>query len=256
MKTRRSRRNFGRAELNYDAEWSFSEIMRFVPDETDRYRYFVWYFDTQLPQHVRDHRLYFARKNRGFGEDAFHAMWWKLFMELHPIRALELGVYRGQILSLWELMSRELGLPVEAWGVSPLINLGDTVSQYLDIADYQLDVDSHFRKFGLGEAKLFRGKSQDATSVAFIKSQKWDLIYIDGSHDFEEVVQDLELSKGCLERGGYLVLDDASLFSSYVPPSFSFKGHSGPSSVVMNSQLMEGLTEIATCGHNRVYVKD
>jgi hypothetical protein len=44
---------------------------------------------------LREPRHYFNQCRRGFGEDAFHAMWFLLFRQFRPVSFLEIGVYRG-----------------------------------------------------------------------------------------------------------------------------------------------------------------
>ena len=43
-----------------------------------------------------------------FGEDSFHVLWYLLLDEFKPKEILEIGVYRGQVLTLWSLISKEL----------------------------------------------------------------------------------------------------------------------------------------------------
>jgi hypothetical protein len=54
------------------------------------------HFHGRLPKPLREHRAYFTQSGRGFGEDAFHTMWFLLFREFNPASFLEIGVYRGQ----------------------------------------------------------------------------------------------------------------------------------------------------------------
>jgi len=62
-------------------------------------------------------------------------------------------------------------------------------------------------------------------------TQSWDLIYIDGNHDYEIVLADYLLCRDHLASGGLLVMDDASLGTSSNSLVFSFAGHPGPSRV-------------------------
>jgi SAM-dependent methyltransferase len=225
-----------------------------LPDESDRYRYFLWFFNSKLPTKLVDHRKFFASSGRGFGEDAFHAMWWKITQEFSPKAMLEIGVYRGQSLSLWQLIGRESGSSPEIWGVSPLSSLGDEVSKYVDI-DYEVDIAHSFSTLGLAGPNLFRGLSQDSRALRFMKSRSWDLVYVDGSHNIDVVGQDVQLAAEILRPGGLLVLDDASLYSSFIPRSFSFRGHPGPSEIASRLYSGEIFYEIGTCGHNRVFQK-
>ena len=82
---------------------------------------------------------------------------------------------------------------------------------------------------------MIRGLSQDEKIVKFVKSIKWDLIYIDGSHDFDDVKKDLTLSIENLNIGGLLAVDDSNKDMDYdfklIENKFSIlssDGHTGP----------------------------
>ncbi len=240
-------------KYRFKSNWTFSEVMSKFQDENDRYEYFAWYFRNHLSSELAAHRRFFAYP-RGFGESAFHAMWEKLLIEFIPTSLLEIGVYRGQTISLWHLILAKNDAEPEIWGVSPLSSVGDTVSTYADI-DYERDILSSFSTLGLAKPKIFRGKSQDSKAVLFMRSRTWDLVYIDGSHDFDDVVFDVSLASEILSPNGILVMDDASLNTAYRAGAAAFAGHPGPSRV--GSILRDGQEsqEIGTCGHNRVFRK-
>lgn len=101
---------------------------------------------------------------------------------------------------------------------------------------------------------LVKALSTDHEAVAHIQSQSWDMIYIDGSHEFEIVLKDYRLCLENLRKGGILVLDDASLNTDYKPPSFSFAGHPGPSRVAREYADKE-MEFLGAVGHNNVYKK-
>src|SRR5688572_12504381 len=97
------------------------------------------YFHRCLPPSIKAHRRYFQRKRRGFGEDAFHTMWFLLLQEFRPRNFLEIGVYRGQTLSLIALLARHFGFVCEVHGISPFSSAGDSVSRYSQGIDYYDD---------------------------------------------------------------------------------------------------------------------
>ncbi len=179
-------------------------------------------------------------------------MWFKLIDEYRPRTFCEIGVYRGQTLSLLTLIANCLGLKVDAWGVSPLSSAGDSLSTYKEI-DYTADISSSFARFNLGRPQLLKAKSQDAAAIEFLSTREWDCVYVDGSHELEDVAADVELARACTQPGAVLVLDDASLYSGYRPYPFSFAGHPGPSTIASQMTARSGFEEIGTSGHNRVY---
>lgn len=238
---------------NYSSDLSLSEVVERFPNELDRYKYFLWKYNYVLPAAFKDHRKFFVESQRGFGEDSFHAMWDLIIREFQPSTMLEIGVYRGQTLSLWSLIAHEYGMSIETWGVSPLTAAGDEVSKYIDV-DYKLDIEKSFSLFELDKPNLFKGLSQDKSAVEFISSKTWDVIYVDGSHDYQDVVLDIELAKMVLSPGGILVLDDASKYVNYTPLSFAFEGHPGPSKAAQEITQSEDWKFIGSCGHNRIFI--
>ncbi|MFT6443348.1 MAG: putative O-methyltransferase YrrM, partial [Salibacteraceae bacterium] len=225
-------KKYSRPQEKYDLDLSFSEVCNKFKSREETYSYFHHYFHNRSPKVIREHREYILRNEKGFGEDAFHAMWWLLLLEFKPKRMLEIGVYRGQVVSLWALISKLARHEFEIHGVSPFSAAGDSVSTYMKELDYMNDSLQTFNDWGLDEPVFVRSLSTDAVGVAHIKSQVWDLIYIDGSHDKEVVLEDYKLSFANIKVGGLIVFDDSSLYAEYDPASFSFPGHPGPSVVV------------------------
>jgi len=191
---------------------------------------------------------------RGFGEEAFHAMWFTLLREFRPKECLEIGVYRGQVISLWGLIAYNLGFPCEAHGISPFTSAGDQASIYLSGIDYLEDTLTNHRHFGLPTPHLVRAYSTDSVALEYIRSRRWDLIYIDGNHDYEVALADYEVCRDNLDHGGILVMDDSSLNTDYRPLRFSTAGHPGPSRVVQELAMKE-LHFIGGVGHNNVFIK-
>jgi hypothetical protein len=203
---------------------------------------------------LRNHRKYFAEAGRGFGEEAFHVLWHLLSHELRPLEFLEIGVYRGQVLSLVSLLQRRLGLQGRVTGISPFLPAGDSVSQYRKDIDYLEDTLANFEHFGLPRPELLKAFSTDAEARDRVWSRPWDLIYIDGNHDDEVVRADWELCAGQVRPGGMIVLDDSGLTTSYEPPAFATKGHPGPSRLASELDRVR-FEEVLQVGHNRVFQK-
>jgi len=206
------------------------------------------------PQAIREHRHYFSQNARGFGEDAFHAMWWLLLREFRPKNCLEIGVFRGQVISLWGVIAKLLDSPCEIHGISPFASVGDAVSQYPADVDYLADTIKAFTTFDLAPPTLVRALSTDPCAIKHICERDWDLIYIDGSHDYEVAAADYRHCVGQLKLGGLLVMDDASLGTEFQPPLFSFAGHPGPSKVAKEFAMKE-LNFLGAVGHNNIFVK-
>ena len=227
---------------------------RSLQDRTGYYLNCVRYFYQGPKDHLRKHREYFKRNKRGFGEDAFHVMWEGLCQALFPASFLEIGVYRGQVISLIALLTRNLGRKCEVCGVSPFSDLGDSVSRYSRSVDYFEDTGNNFTAFGFNSPWLIRGKSAEAGVVQEFSSRSWDMIYIDGNHEYEAVAQDFANCAKVLSPGGKIILDDSARHTSYRPPPFATPGHPGPSRLASEIQG-QGYREILCVGHNRVFEK-
>lgn len=94
-----------------------------------------------------------------------------------------------------------------AWGVSTLA--------ILEAGEGELtSVDSNFKVKAHEEVRINnywpRWKFHHSTSREFWRQNdnKYDLIYIDGSHLFQDVYDDLFQAWDCLENGGLLMVDD------------------------------------------------
>ena len=210
------------------------------------------FFHAKLDPVLVEHRRYFQEERRGFGEDAFHVMWWMLFQRFHFRNYLEIGVYRGQTLSLASLLQSQHGLVNRVTGISPFLPSGDAVSTYCQDIHYLEDTQKNFRHFALPEPELIRAYSTDTEAVAHIRSRKWDAIYIDGNHDYEVARQDWDHCSAAVAVGGIIVLDDSGLSTSYSPPRFSTGGHPGPSQLASEIDR-EKFVEILQVGHNRIF---
>ncbi len=236
---------------NYDVDILSNDFRKELHNVQAEYKIFHHYFWYKSPSWLREHRAYFKDQQRGFGDDAFHAMWYFLMSQYRPINMLEIGVYRGQVISLWSLISEKLSTSPNIHGISPFSDAGDKVSAYIDI-DYLSDVETNIKQFNLPLPGLHTGFSTDESMVNIIKSTKWDLIYIDGSHDYDIVKQDFEICASSLSKKGIIVLDDSALYTAYKPPLFASAGHPGPSTVADEIDKNKFI-EILSIGHNRVF---
>jgi len=226
-----------------------------LQDPTEFYERSFHYFHTRLPQPLLDHRAYFEAGGRGFGEKSFHVMWFLLFREFTPESFLEIGVFRGQTLSLAALLARHFKFNCFTQGISPFSPAGDTVSKYQRDVDYYDDTLGNVAHFLLPAPALLRAFSTDKEAVDLIASRDWACIYIDGNHDYEIVKRDWDLCSAHVRPGGLIVLDDSGLGTNYVPPLIlATAGHPGPSRLAQEIDRT-CFREILQVGHNRVFQK-
>lgn len=228
---------------------ALDEIRKLDPDVI--YNHYLFKFEG-MSKELIEHRNFFKSGMRGFGEDAFHAFWFDLISQYKPTNFLEIGVYRGQTVSLWLLISELLGINVKVAGLSPFEAVGDSVSEYISVDDYQAETLINCSRFSQKKPRLCKAYSNDSEGIEFIRSGKWDLIYIDGSHDFSIVKQDYEHSRNAINSGGFIVFDDSGLSSKFDPGFVAFKGHPGPSKLV-DELIASGLEPFVRLGHLTVF---
>lgn len=220
-------------------------------------------------RHVDEHQL-------GFGDPAFHAMWAALLphavARFGTVRALEIGVFKGQVISLWSLLARELRLDVRVSAVTPLagqpmphgrlvrwlryrfdrkfrerVDNGD----FYAADDYERVVRAHFGFHGLefDRVTLHRGYSNDPALLAKLANETYHLVYVDGDHSFEGARHDFTTFGPKVVPGGWLIADDAGCD---LPGTAFWKGHEAVSRAVAVLPNL-GFTNVLNVGHNRVY---
>lgn len=206
---------------------------------------------------LKTHRFYIEKNNLGYGERPFHVLWKELVkLQEKEFKFLEIGVYKGQVLSLVKLLSDFYDKKIEFYGVAPFDESGDGFSVY-EKTDYKKIITDLFLHFNLDfepNKNLIEGSSTDESVKDKVKKLKYfDLIYIDGCHDYNCVVSDIKLTKNILKIGGFVVLDDASCFKNI---SNKFKGHIDVCNAIKDVLENDSdFDEITSIGHNRVFKK-
>lgn len=217
--------------------------------------------------YLRGHRDFVEQNSYGFGERYFHYMW-KLLIDQMPSRFsfLEIGVFKGQVLSLVKLLARETTRACEIVGITPLTSAGDQYSEYVE-DDYADAIKSMFDTFELSmeNVEILQGLSTDpAIHRRAAERAPFDVVYIDGSHDHDVVVNDLRHFAIHVSRGGFLVMDDASCDLN-LPRQFRAPGTRAPEEKVFRgyedvSRAVRELVDpnpdfrhLFACGHNRVW---
>ena len=234
---------------------SLDEVFTRTKSRNKVYEEMEKFYRFNLPLKFIKHRKYFSKNRRGFGEDAFHSMWFLLFSQYRPINCLEIGVYRGQTITLWNMLSKWIGYETRIACISPFSSAGDTVSQYSKDLDYLTDLKENHDYFKIKYPEICIDLSTGKKAKEFISSRKWDLIYIDGSHDYEVVSEDWDISVKNLSERGLIVMDDSSLYFDYIPKDGSFAGHPGPSKVAKEISVGQ-FKLIGGVGHNNIFSKN
>lgn len=228
-----------------------------------------------------NHRKYIEKNNLGFGDRAFHYMWYLLMNDLkkkneQPIRLMEIGVYKGQIISLWALLEKVLDIPTEIHALSPfegnyvkpkgkilkfchkinpVIRQKRNKGNLYKKEDYLSIVKRVFKKFDLNfnKIKIHKGYSTTPEIIYKFSDKSFDLIYIDGDHSLKGCKSDIINYSPKIKTGGYLVMDDASCNLPGGDGVF-WKGNPSVSKACEIIPKL-GFINALNVGHNRIYIK-
>jgi len=198
-------------------------------------------------------------QGEGFGELAFCWQWNLLVDAMKPgFKFLEIGVYKGRTLGIVQMLANQSEKACDIFGLTPLTNAGDKYSTYTN-EPYGPAITANLVKMGLKEPiniQLIEGLSTDPPTITTAQKEgPYDIIYIDGGHDYEIVCHDIATFVPLLKPGGYLVMDDASLHLEN--PYGRFLGHPDVCNAI--KEKIDGrseLTHIFAVGHNRVWRKN
>jgi hypothetical protein len=225
-----------------------------------------------------EHRRHIETYELGYGGPAFHYMWYLILShwinQVETPRFLEIGVFKGQIISLWALIARQQGWSIEISAVSPLEGnplpeskwsrrwkalVNPHFAEELKAGNFYPEENYHatiaqlFQTFDLDfdTVHFLRGYSNDPEILETLKEEQFSVIYVDGDHTFDGVESDIRNYASKLALGGFLVMDDASY---YLPGTAFWKGHE-PVSRACEIIPSLGLVNILNMGHNRIYQK-
>lgn len=226
---------------------------------------------------LKQHRDWVEAHRFGYGQRAFHYSWWLLVADLaaaqRAVSLLEIGVFKGQTLSLVALCAKQLGVATRSVGVSPfrgnrspslwrvavrLLWDAEFRRQYRlgnlhpDDGDHLADVARIFAEFGLdfGSVTAVRGLSTAPEVLQRLRTERFSLVFIDGDHSYEAARSDILNYAVLVEPGGYLVVDDAA---SFLPGRGYFKGMKEVSRACLELEKMPEFSNVLNVGHNRIF---
>ena len=143
----------------------------------------------------------------GFGERCFYWMWYRIIQRMpQTFNFLEVGVFRGQILGLVSILARRLQKADHRVGVTPL----DSTDGHWK-SDYRRDIEHLHKVHRIDpDYTIIKGLSGDPAVQKKAAKRKYDIVYIDGGHDFDVVQSDLAFYPTLVKPGGFLVIDDCN----------------------------------------------
>lgn len=205
-------------------------------------------------ERLNEHRTFVEQHIWGFGERSFHWLWNLIIQEMpEEFTFLEIGVLKGQTLSLIEMLAQMHNKKAKRYGITPLSTEGGVWD-----SDYKADIEFIHEKFNLPKSyTILKGLSEDEKIVKRASKYKLDVLYIDGGHEERHIFNDLTHYSPLVKPGGYMVIDDSC--SSFHMPWGYFQGISAVTNVV--DRWLPPATQnpewefIFSVVHNRVYKK-
>jgi hypothetical protein len=235
---------------------TFQEVVDFYKKNDHNKNHIIY---NQFKENLNKLPIFFDHfnKTQGFGELPFSWNWYIILKEMPSnFKFLEIGVYKGRLLSLIKLISNMLNKNSQIYGITPLDNSGDKYSIYGN-DNYENAIQNAFLSNNLNfeNVTLIKGFSQDKDVLNIAnKNSLYDIIFIDGSHDYDMVCQDIKNYIPFLKINGYLIMDDSSLYIDN--PGGDFKGHPDVGRAIIDVlDIDQRMNELYACGHNRVWVK-
>lgn len=157
---------------------------------------------------LKEHRDFVENHVYGFGERSFQWLH-KLIVDKMPkeFSFIEVGVFKGQILSLYGILAERTERKCVRYGVTPLNTAGGVWE-----SDYAKDIEFIHDKFNISkDYTILKGYSSDEKIVKQAKTNApYDVVYIDGSHTYEDALFDLSTYGEMIKEGGFLIIDDCN----------------------------------------------
>lgn len=207
--------------------------------------------------YLKAHRDYVEQHGYGYGERAFHWMWHLIVDAMpHDFRFLEIGVFKGQVPSLVTLAAQSWAKRAHVTGIGRFDEFAGITDKFPHYpAHSPADIQALYAAFDLSmkNTLLIEGDSTDEAVHDRIRhSRKFDVIYIDGCHEYEYVKRDLQFYTTRLNEGGLLVVDDAAC--DLKQPWGYFQGIESVTRAIREE--LGDWTNVLTVMHNRIFRKD
>lgn len=246
------------AQPNVDSVKSVEGLYADVPDV----HVFMWReFESSVNADplLKSHRDFIERNNFGYGDRPFHWMWNLLIRDIpNDFKFLEIGVFKGQVISLVSLLNRELQKNGTVYGITPLSSAGDKYGTHPN-EDYELAIQQLYGalKLTAEDLNIIQGFSNNVDIINLASELGlYDIVYVDGCHDYDVVVSDLTEYREMVKINGYLVIDDASN-SLQIPDGLirmDWRGLPEVSKALADViEPDERFQHVFAIGHNRVF---
>ncbi len=138
-----------------------------------------------------------------------------------PVEILEIGSWAGVSALTWAWAARELDLKchitcIDPW--KPYFNTAlDTLPIYSEMNEAADSIYELFRHNTAGIEHLTSVRAKSCDVLPAMIASSCDLIYIDGSHEYEDVRFDMEESLRLIRNGGIICGDDLEIQRHELP---------------------------------------
>lgn len=189
--------------------------------DTPQYHTHISELFTQLVNNdpeLCSHRDFVEQNAFGFGERAFQYLWDLIIQDIpEDFSFCEVGVFRGQIVSLVKLLADRQGKSVSRYAVTPLSPIGIGWE-----SDYGADIERIHDEFGLKkDYVVYKGLSDNETVLTDAwNTSPYSIVYLDGGHEYKTALFDLNVYSEMVAKGGYLVIDDCNCDMNFPPTGF------------------------------------
>ena len=188
---------------------------RWMPSLVDE-----WTANVNADPQLKAYRDWVETNAFGFGERCFLWMWKELVDRMpQEFTFCEVGVFRGQIVGLVRILADRTGRKVTRTGITPL----DSSDGHWE-SDYAKDIQTLHVEHDIPryDLTIHVGKSTDPDIIERVAGERFDIVYIDGGHDYNTVKSDLYNYPRLVKPGGYLVIDDCN--NAVTMPEGYFRG--------------------------------
>lgn len=161
---------------------------------------FEIFFKLQKKVHAKKYLIFLKNKkitNDWFSKNCFHFFYIKKLLK-KKINYLEIGCFEGNsLMYVLKNFNTKNVYAVDTWK-------GSNELQHLNMQNVENSFDYNLKDFKNSFIK------EKKTSDNFFKTNKvfYDLIYIDGSHEYNQVLKDCKNSWYFLNEGGIIIFDD------------------------------------------------
>jgi hypothetical protein len=247
----------GRSQMDIEQKLTLEQEATLYENTKARHKDIVDRFTKYVNEDpkLKAHRDYVEQNGYGYGERAFHWMW-KLLVDAMPekFRFLEIGVFKGQVPSLVAMLAEREEKQAKIVGVGRFDTFSGETDEFPPHPEHSPDdTKALYEAFDLSmdDTTLIEGDSTSDEVTNRLKRRKFELIYVDGCHEYEYVKQDLEFYMDRLADGGFLIVDDSACRLDQ--PWGYFQGIEPVSRAV--EEVLVGWTNILTVMHNRIFIK-